>query len=52
MVGFGITQEVLAICQPEVVSISSGRDLVLRLCGVLKGHPHRGQKNRGSQAMA
>ena len=44
-----ITQEVLAICQPEKVSVSSGRDLVPWLCGVFKRHPYGGRKNQGGQ---
>ena len=50
--GAGVTQEVLAVRQPEEVSISSGRGLVPQLCGVLEKHPHEGQKNRGCQAVA
>ena len=52
MMGAETTQEVLAVCQPEEVSISSGRGSVSWLCGVLKRHPHEGQKNRGCQAIA
>ena len=47
-----VIQEVLAVCQSEEVLVSSGKGSVPRLCGVLKRHLHRGQKNRGSQAIA
>ena len=45
IVGFGTTQEVLAICQPEEVLVLLGKDSVPRLCNILRKHPHRGQKN-------
>ena len=45
MVGAGTTPEVLAVCQPEEVSISSGKGSVPRLCDGLEKNPHRGQKN-------
>ena len=41
---FRITQEILAICQPEEVLILSGRDLVPWLCVILEKYLHRGQK--------
>ena len=52
MMGVGTTQEVLAICQSEEVSVSSERGLVPRLCDVFERHPHGGQKNRGCQIVA
>ena len=50
--GAGAAQEVLAICQPEEMLISSGRGSIPRLCGVFERHPHGGRKNRGCQAVA
>ena len=47
MVGFGTTQTILAIRQPEEMLISLGRGLVPWLCGVFERHPHERQKNQG-----
>ena len=38
----GTIQEVLAVCQPEEVSILLRKKLVPRLCGVLERHSHEG----------
>ena len=52
MVSSRTIQEVFTICQPEKMLISSRQGLVPWLYGVLKKHPHREQKNHGSQAVA
>ena len=46
------TQEVLTICQPEEVLISSKRGSVPRLCCVLKKQMYGGRKNWGYQVVA
>ena len=51
MIGSGTIKEVLAVCQPEEMSILSGQGLVTRLCDVFEKHPHRRQNNRSSQVV-
>ena len=48
MVGFETTQEVFAFCQPKKVLISLEKDLISRLCDILKRHLQEKQKNRSS----
>ena len=52
MIDTKATQKVFAICQLEKVLILSEKDLVPQLCGILKRHPYRRQKNRGGQIVA
>ena len=51
MVSSKTTQEVFAICQPEKVSISSGKGSIPRLYGVYKKYLHSGQKNQSNQTV-
>ena len=50
--GAEATQEVLAVCQPEEMSISSEKGSVLWLYGIFKRHLHGKEKNRGCQVVA
>ena len=52
MVDFGTTHKILAVCQSEEVSISSGRNLVSQLCDNYKKHPYGRQKNQDDQTIA